>query len=266
MCRLLGIVADAPAKFSFCLREAPRSLGFLSKEHPDGWGIAVHQEASGWAIKKQPVSAFADPHFGEAAGESRGTTLLAHVRRRTVGPVSLDNTHPFQRGRWVFAHNGTIEDVPRVRAAVSSVRLAEVRGTTDSEVFFAYLLTELDKLGEMPGEPLIDTCISTSVARMASDPSSGAVNFLLSDGDTLFAFRRGRTLHVLERSADDEPSSSLPSSRTGTVMETTYRPRQRAILVASEQITDEPWTLVAEGTLLKVKRTPHPIVTVLATL
>jgi predicted glutamine amidotransferase len=260
MCRLLGIVGDAPARFSFCLREAPRSLGFLSREHPDGWGIAVHEQATGWTIKKQPVSAFADPHFGEAASESQGTTLLAHVRRRTVGPVSLENTHPFQRGRWVFAHNGTIEDVARVRAAASSARLAEIGGTTDSELFFAYLLTELDKLGLAPGEAAVDTAIAAAVDTMAKDPSSGAVNFLLS------AFRRGRTLHVLERTSEDEPSSSLPSSRTGTVMETTYRPRQRAILVASEQITDEPWTLVAEGTLLKVKRSPHPFVTVVATV
>jgi glutamine amidotransferase len=35
-------------------------------------------------------------------------TVLAHLRRATVGRVALENTHPFCHGSWVFAHNGTL--------------------------------------------------------------------------------------------------------------------------------------------------------------
>lgn len=268
MCRILGIVADEPADFRYCLHEAPRSLGHLSHEHPDGWGVAVYDDATGWAIRKQPLSAFADPRFAEVAGESRGRMMVAHVRRRTVGPVSLANTHPFQRGRWIFAHNGTIEEVGLLREAVSPARLAEIEGTTDSEIFFAYLLTALDALvaesGATPSPEEVDRVLARAVGEMAARPKFGAANFLLSDGDTLYAFRQGRTLHLLRRTADDEPHSELPSQRAGTVMETTWSPRQRAILVASEEITHEPWADVRDGTLLKVTRKPHPRVTVLA--
>ncbi len=268
MCRILGIVADQQAEFRFCLREAPRSLGALSKEHPDGWGIAVYDEPKGWTIGKQPLSAFADPHFGDVAGEARGEVLVAHVRRRTVGPVSIENTHPFQRGPWVFAHNGTIEEVDRLRAAASPRRLAEVEGTTDSEVFFAYLLTQLDAVGAggatAVDSPTVDDALTRAVTLVASRPTFGACNFLMSDGQTLYAFRQGRTLHLLERSAEDEPTSLVPSPETGTVMETRWTPRQKAVLVASEEITDEPWKAVDEGTLLKVSRRPSPRVTVLA--
>jgi predicted glutamine amidotransferase len=270
MCRILGIVADEAAEFSFCLREAPRSLGFLSREHPDGWGVAVYDEAKGWGLRKQPLSAFADPVFVEVAGQSRGKMLIAHVRRRTVGPVSPENTHPFASGPWVFAHNGTIEEIDRLRAAASLERLAQVRGSTDSEVFFAYLLSRLDAVGGSapPGTRIatvqeVDDALTSAVTDVATRPGFGACNFLLSDGETLYAFRLGRTLHLLERSRRDEPHSVLASESTGTVMEAHWAPRQRAVLVASEQITDEPWVAVAEGTLLKVTRRPHPTVSLL---
>ena len=270
MCRILGIVADQPAEFRFCLRDAPRSLGALSHEHPDGWGVAVFDDSKGWAVGKQPLSAFADPRFAEIAGESRGEVLVAHVRRRTVGPVSPENTHPFHRGAWVFAHNGTITEIERLRAAASPERLAEITGSTDSEIFFAYLLTRMDAIGASgPRERRrstsadLDLAIMQAVLEMASTPAFGACNFLLSDGETLFAFRQGRTLHLLERSARDTPHTVLPSPETSTVIEAEWTPRQDAILIASEQITDEAWTAVDEGSLLKITRRPRPHVDVL---
>ena len=271
MCRILGIVADTQAEFRFCLREAPRSLGVLSRAHPDGWGVAVFDDRRGWTLGKQPRSAFADPEFLEVAGASKGEVLVAHIRRRTVGPVSIENTHPFRRGRWVFAHNGTIEDVDHLRAAASPGRLAEIQGTTDSEVFFAYLLTHLDAVGAAGDERSrtttdADAALARAVTDVASRSTFGACNFLLANGETLYAFRKGRTLHLLERAADDEPRSLVPSPETGTVMEARWTPRQRMILVASEEITDEPWTSVDEGVLLKVARHPHPEVSILAAL
>jgi glutamine amidotransferase len=269
MCRILGIVADEPAEFCFCLREARRSLGALSREHPDGWGVAVFDEAKGWATQKRPLSAFSDPRFGEVAGQSRGQVLVAHVRRRTVGPVSPENTHPFERGPWVFAHNGTIDEIDVLRAAASPSRLADVRGTTDSEVFFAYLLTHLDLARAeggrgSPGDEA--AALALALRKVASRATFGAANFLLSDGETLYAFRRGRTLHLLERSPDEEPRGVAPSPETGAALEGRWTARRHAVLVASEAITDEAWAPVEEGTLLKVTRRPRPEVTVLAGL
>jgi predicted glutamine amidotransferase len=76
------------------------------------------------------------------------------------------------------------------------------------------------------------------------------VNFLLSDGDALYAFRFGRTLHLLERSA-----AGTGASR-----------RTPSVTLASERLTDEAWTEVAQGALLAVDRGPEPRVTELADL
>src|SRR5581483_11274333 len=155
MCRLLGIASSEPTDFKIVLREAPRSLAALSREHPDGWGIAVFDDENGWRIDKGVACASDDERFHRSAIGSRGELLISHIRQKTVGETSLVNTHPFERGRWVFAHNGTVKDVDWMRSRVSAARLGEVRGETDSELLFAWVLTALDEAG-VTGEPATD--------------------------------------------------------------------------------------------------------------
>src|SRR5687767_14363715 len=142
MCRLLGIVSSEPTEFRIVLKEAPRSMAALSRDHPDGWGLAVYEEqrAIGWRLHKGTLCASEDDEFHKLAVGSRGEMLVAHIRQRTVGVTSLENTHPFHNGRWVFAHNGTIKDQDFLRVRISSARREEIRGQTDSELLFAYLL------------------------------------------------------------------------------------------------------------------------------
>jgi len=44
--------------------------------------------------------------------------VLAHVRKATQGDKTVFNCHPFQHGRWVFAHNGDIPRFEDVRGAL----------------------------------------------------------------------------------------------------------------------------------------------------
>jgi len=38
------------------------------------------------------------------------TILMAHVRAKTIGLNTLENTHPFKRGDWYLQHNGTLKN------------------------------------------------------------------------------------------------------------------------------------------------------------
>ncbi len=266
---MLGIVASEPTGFRLCLHEAPRSLATLSEEHPHGWGIAVFDARQrGWSVQKSPACARRDQRFSEAAAGSTGHSLVAHVRKRTVGPVGLHNTHPFRRGGWVFAHNGTIEDTTELRARTSPGRLAEVQGETDSELLFAHLLTLMDEVGPASGcaQGRVADVIRKAVRDLLAHPGLGAANFLLSNGDLLFAFRRGRSLFVLERGPDDPVRESRRSPETGASIDTRWTARRRAVLVASEAITDEPWREVPDGALLVVRREPQPELEVVTAL
>jgi glutamine amidotransferase len=262
MCRLLGIVASEPTHFALVLAEAPRCLATLSREHPDGWGIAIH-DTSAWSVQRGTERAGEDARFRDVAAHSEGHVLLAHIRQKTVGPTRIENTHPFEHDGWVFAHNGTIvsarQDLLRTRCAPN--RLAEIAGDTDSELLFAYLLTRLDERGLLS---LADEAAREEATRLLEGISTelraaeiGAFNFLLSDGTTLFAHRTGRSLYLLERGPTD-PVRTAREVGAGATIATRWTARRRAIFVASEKITDEPWRELAEGSLIRIDRAPEP--------
>jgi predicted glutamine amidotransferase len=258
MCRLLGIVASEPTEFRLALREAPRSLAALSREHRDGWGLAVWDDSSSWRLDKGIACAHEDQRFHELAS-GRGELLVAHIRQRTVGCSSLENTHPFHSGRWIFAHNGTIKDVAYLRASASAARRDAIRGQTDSELFFAFLLTRLDEAGLADAEPgaEADAVVRKAVRDVRARPDFGACNFLLSDSTCTYAHRFGRTLFLLERGPADAVRVNRESSE-GVVVQTPWSQRRHAVLVASERMPDEPWEELAEGMLLRIDRFPLP--------
>jgi glutamine amidotransferase len=261
MCRLLGAVSSEDAHFRLTLREAPRSLAYLSREHRDGWGIGVYNEHEGWSIERGTLCAHEDHDFHQVAAGSRGQLLVAHVRKRTVGAISLDNTHPFREGRWVFAHNGTIQDIPWVRAHTPPERLQNLRGETDSELLFAFLLSRLETTNgarSTDSSAQCDRALINALRELLEHPTLGTCTFLLSDGEKLYAHRSGRTLFMLERVPGDAVRSERESPETGAVVETAWSSARHAILVASEKITDEPWQPVDEGALLRVDRRPSP--------
>jgi predicted glutamine amidotransferase len=261
MCRLLGIVSSEPTDFKIVLREAPRSMAALSRQHPDGWGMAVFDDndARGWCVEKGLACASDDARFHELAVGSCGEVLVAHIRQKTVGETSLLNTHPFERGRWVFAHNGTIKDIAWLRARSSPERLSDVRGDTDSEVLFAWLLTRLDEAGiaGLAASDTTDRVIGTAARTAREHPGLGACNFLLSDGTSTYAHRFGRSMYLLELGPADAIRMRR-KARDGTILETPWSTQRRAVFVASEQMTNEPWQQIDEGVLLRVDREPAP--------
>lgn len=241
MCRLLGIAALSLYDYRLMLCRAPRSLAVLSREHRDGWGLALHDGEPGteWLLRKSTKTAEEDPLFPLLAQREHGRVLIAHVRQKTVGALAPENTHPFQRGRWVFAHNGTLRNVAAVRARTSPERLAELGGDTDSELFFAYLLTRLDEAGVTFERPsaAADRAVRDAVHAAAALDDFGTLDALLSNGESLWAMRFGRPLYLLERRASSA---------------------RRCVLVASEPLTDEPWSPLEHGTLLRLDPLPEP--------
>lgn len=280
MCRLLGVVAGETTPFGFALARAPRSLAALSPEHPDGWGLAVHARGRGWEVHRQPACAGADDRFGALAAGARGEILVSHIRKKTVGPTRLENTHPFTRDGWVFAHNGTIAESAVLAPATSRRRAAEITGDTDSERYFAWLLSAIDRAGGAPSgcalgdgarqtrqgrRARIERALASAVAQLGRWPHLGPWNFLLSDGEVLYAHRRGRALFVLERGASHEQrrtGGARAECVAGSASARGDRRRATAI-VASEATTDEPFREMPEGTLLAVRAGARPHLDVL---
>jgi glutamine amidotransferase len=193
---------------------APRSLRALSTEHKHGWGVATH-DRDRWSVAQGTPAAHADPTY-DSACEAETHAWIAHVRLATVGSVQPENTHPFLRERWCFAHNGTIQDPDFLSQNVSPERDRERRGCTDSERFFAYILSRMDDAGLSRSAACarVDKTLADAVREATERERFGAVNFVLSDGETLYVHRLGRTLSVRQE-ADCFVAASEPWSDDG---------------------------------------------------
>ncbi|CAN5787314.1 hypothetical protein BH11MYX2_BH11MYX2_02070 [soil metagenome] len=227
---MVGLVAASPVFTRGLLRDAPRSLWALSREHPDGWGVAV-REASEWIVHRGTACAQTSPEYDNLAASTHARLLVAHIRQRTVGETSLLNTHPFRRGGYVFAHNGTVTAVPFLTARSSAERLAEITGDTDSERLFAFLATRVDEAGD------VETGLRTAVRELHDHGAIGSVNFLFSCGTKVYAHRLGRSLYALVREGER---------------------RTPAVVVASEQLTNEAWTELPDRSLWVIENRDAP--------
>ena len=128
-------------------------------------------------------------------------TLLAvaHVRKKTRGKASLENTHPFKRvlwGRhWVFAHNGTLPHVRRHK-----LRVEEPLGETDSEHAFCWMLERI-RDAFPGGYPKDQRRLWRLVAELGGQlGAEGKFNFLLADGRHLYARCGTKLCYIIRKS------------------------------------------------------------------
>jgi hypothetical protein len=147
----------------------------------------------------------------------RGAVLLAELRPRA----------PLRRGRWVFAHDGTVDDRDYLRERVPPDRLPQWEGYADRELLFAFVLARLDR-----ARANIDAAVASMMTELLERRVLTST-FLLSDGVTLYAHRDGTPLYFAER------RSSSPS-----------------FVIASQPFTDESWLPIEDKTLLRFAR-PH---------
>jgi glutamine amidotransferase len=267
MCRLYGFRANEPTKVECTLAYAQNALLIQSRAdrrgvaHADGWGVAWYADGNAPSIERRETAAYRDAHFSHVAEQVYATSVVAHVRKATVGAPTLDNAHPFGHDRWIFAHNGTVRAFDRVEPlleAETPPRLwARRRGTTDSEAVFLWLLGRLEGAGVGPARggdaPAVTGIVRRAVTDLATwcdahDPVEPAkLNFVLTDGATLVATRWQNSLHWLVREGvHDCEICGIPHVRhdRGTAY--------RAVLVASEPITREAWRPVPEASILTV--------------
>ncbi len=214
MCRIYACRSHHSRGAESELLAAENALRLQSHEHPDGWGLAWYKDGAPQVIRSV-AAAHADEEFARAASQLRASTIVAHVRKASVGEVALENTHPFQHGRWIFVHNGTIPEWetarPLLEEQVDEPLRKLLRGDTDSERCFALFLSKLSRRCDPDAAPFdhVASALRETVAavREASEPSAdskASTTFLVTDGRVLLACRRGRSLHMQTPAPDEE--------------------------------------------------------------
>uniref|UniRef100_A0A1D2A699 Glutamine amidotransferase type-2 domain-containing protein n=1 Tax=Auxenochlorella protothecoides TaxID=3075 RepID=A0A1D2A699_AUXPR len=238
MCRLMAfygidpiLVADVvlwPArsiiKQSYDARERkndsnlPHHLGY-GNLNGDGFGI-------GWfstSLSQRPDSAnpcvftsitpaWNNENLNRLATKIESRLVFAHVRAAYPGmPVSEQNCHPFQWGRFLFMHNGVVAGFMQVRrhllALLSDAAYNAVQSFhSDSAVCFALFLNQLPDMHAAPNPVVMLKALEDTISIIQETQSQHGIagnsllNFCVSDGATLVATR-------YTSSPDEEPAS-----------------------------------------------------------
>ena len=188
--------------------------------------------------------------------------FLAHVRAASPGmKVSEFNCHPFQYGRYLWMHNGTIQGFwsirRRLRESLPDQLYNSIQGTTDSEHAFAVFLS-LIRNGE-PSARELGEVLAATVLRLEQWTAETKTelpsyyNFAVTDGKSLAAIR-----YISDPTL--EPAS-LYYSATGKYQCINGECRfvdchslDRSIVVSSERLNDNnsDWERVAPNHVLTV--------------
>lgn len=249
MCQLLGMNCNVPTDICFSFTGF-QARGGLTDHHRDGWGIAF--------FEGKGVRLFLDPR---ASAESpvaelvrrypiRSLNVIAHIRKATQGETGLDNTHPFQRELWghywIFAHNGNLTDYsPTLGGRFRPV------GSTDSERAFCHIMQTL--AAQHPDSMPDAHALHASLRALAIEIGRhGEFNFMLSNGERLFAHCASRLAYIVRQAPFAVAHLSDQDVAVDFAQLTT--PADRVAVISTTPLTDnETWHPIAPGTLLSFR-------------
>lgn len=248
MCRLLGIIANKPVDLEFSLERFKK----FANRNPDGWGIGWYEDRKP-KIFKEGISALETNKLPILSKAVRSKIIIAHVRNKGKkgAEPSERNSHPFEYKNWIFAHNGSVERQYLLSLLAPKYR-DKLKGETDSEVYFYWLLQYIEK-----SKNVVEG-IKEAVNKIIERNYTG-LNFLLSDGTSLYAFRYSNhsrdyySLFKLKRDPSPQEPVEYLSEETKALIRSKSLKGEKAVLVCSEKLTnDENWEEINFGSLLVI--------------
>jgi glutamine amidotransferase len=263
MCRWMAWLGQ-PLVLDTLLFEAPhgivdQSLHARMGAEPtngDGFGVGWYGIGDGPGVFRSVAPAWSDANLRHLSAHIESPLFMVHVRAAIGSPVQELNCHPFRHGRWLFVHNGYINEFHKLRRdamlALDPELFAAVEGTTDTEVVFHLALSfglEQDPIAAL--ERTVGFIEQLARERGIEDPVQAS--FGVSDGESLWAVRyassgSARSLFV---SANVETIRHLHPENPRFA-----RLSEDDRLVVSEPFSDLPgvWEPVPEATALSVRR------------
>ena len=274
MCRFIGYLGNE-ILLADILSQPENSLirqSYHARERPeplngDGFGLGwyVPEIAPEPCVFTAITPAWSNRNLLNLVEHTRSGCFFAHIRAASTGMrVAEVNCHPFQYGRFLWMHNGTIEGFDRIkrrlRHSLPDEIYNSINGTTDSEHAFGVFLNLLDEKTEKPdAAALADGLVKTiwqleGWAADAGVTKPSIYNFAVTDGANIAAIRYVSDPQI-------EPISLYVSKRgkcrdfhgewetmTDCFAET------NGIVISSERLTDQigAWTKVEPNRVVTV--------------
>ena len=245
MCQLLGMNCNVPTDICFSFTGF-QARGGATDVHSAGWGIAFFG-GRGTRVFLEPKPSCTSP-LAELVRQYpiHSKNVIAHIRKATQGVLGLENTHPFMRelwGRyWIFAHNGNLLDfTPELDGCFIPV------GLTDSERAFCWLLQKLRR--RFGGTPPAPADLFAAIHELTLEIARyGEFNFLLSNGDWLFAHASTKLAYIIRQAPFTQ--AHLKDQDVTVDFSDMTTAADRVAVIATLPLTDnEAWTVMPAGTL-----------------
>ncbi|MEI6222007.1 MAG: class II glutamine amidotransferase [bacterium] len=172
MCRLLYISCIQPIALSVNLAAFAETSRTSPRWQGDGWGIVFKNADGEWQSYKSLESIWNEQTVFSALPATR--FALSHVRGAFgVNTKKLENTHPFQSGKWWFAFNGNIQGMKM-----------RVPGSIGAKKIFNLVLNELEI--SKPEDALCN--VADEIAR--NSRYIVGLNCILTDGEKTYVYCR----------------------------------------------------------------------------
>ncbi|WP_411721147.1 class II glutamine amidotransferase [Mycetocola sp.] len=242
MCRLLGYVAARPLAAVDALGASEfQAFTSLASLHGDGWGVAWRGADQLTHSVSRPGSAARDPLYADLTRQPLGSAGLVHLRWASGGlPVVPENTHPFTDGDYAFAHNGNITPIARLDEMLSPASTAKLRGDTDSERYFRFVLQCIaESDSEADG-------VTRALHTMTHEFPNASLNALLLTPTALFAIHVNSKAVSPPRalSARYASDADMPPRHATEYYTMDYRITADAVHVISSGLNEPGWTNV----------------------
>ena len=199
MCRWLAY-SGSPLLIHEALYEGPNSLvdqslhSRLGAEptNGDGFGLGWYGAPDTPGVYHSTEPAWNDENLRELAGHISSPLFFTHIRAAIGSAVQQTNCHPFRHGRWLFMHNGYINEFATIKRdvalAIDPSLYPLIRGTADTEFLF-YLALTLGLTDDPPGAVERAIGLIEQIAARHSVPNPFQGTIATTDGESIWAFR-----------------------------------------------------------------------------
>lgn len=173
----------------------------ISQGHTEGWGILAYSNGHIVYEKKRKGTAYSDAEYAPSIknlSKRSPHLIIAHLRKITNGTVTSRNNHPFVHGNYSFAHNGSVDTTERI--PLKGYFKDGVRGNTDTERIFAYLLQTLYEKNKKVTPAILRSSLKTVLRYIRKNHDYTCINCQLSDGRYVWAVRDYNSSNALVKS------------------------------------------------------------------
>jgi predicted glutamine amidotransferase len=199
MCRWLAY-SGAPILLRDVIYEGPNSFvgqslhSKLGAEptNADGFGVGWYGDSEIPGVFRGTEPAWNDENLAEITSHISSRLFFTHIRAAIGSAVQQSNCHPFRHDRWLFMHNGYLNELATVRRdlafAIDPSLYPLLKGTTDTEILF-YLAVTFGLMDDPISaiEQAVGMVEAVGARHGVPNPFQGTL--ATSDGESIWAFR-----------------------------------------------------------------------------